>query len=393
MKRILFVDDSSLVLKAMQRLLYSLRDEWRTEFCLSGEAALAKLAEAPYDVLISDLQMSPMNGVELLRECRRLYPATVRIVLSGVTEQSEIIRIADVAHQFLSKPCNAETLKATVARSSALHQRMANQTLGRLVNSLTALPSLPTIYNELMDELRSEDCSIECVAELISEDVAMTTNLLKFVNSSFFGLPRRIETPRQAATMLGLDLVKSLVLSAGVFSQFDSSRIQGFSLEQFVDHSLSVSSLAQRIARDCGLDKSQSSNALMAGVLHDVGLLILAANLPDEFGEALARAEQDEKPLWEVEVDCLGVSHADVSAYLLDLWNFPAEIVEAVAFHQVPSQFPGVEAGPLLAVHVANALTEVCSIRPDPLDRDYLERVGVLEKLSSWQERTTVQPA
>ncbi|MBI2479096.1 MAG: HDOD domain-containing protein, partial [Planctomycetia bacterium] len=374
------------VLDGLRRLLRKFRSEWEMEFVGSGNEALARMEAQPFDVVVSDLQMPGMTGTQLLRRVMQRYPGTVRIVLSGSTQQAAIIESATVAHQFLSKPCDADLLKNCVVRCCALEEQLASSALRSLVNVTTNLPSLPAVYAELVDELKKPDASIDRVSALISKDVAMTTKILQFVNSSFFGLSRRIETPLQAASLLGLSLVRSLVLSAGVFSQYENATLPGFTLEGLMKHSLAVGSLAQAIAKDCKQPKDVVSDALLAGMLHDVGQLILATGLPEQFAVAVALVNDEGSTLAAAEQQVFGTTHANVGAYLLQLWNFPRSLVEAVAFHQTPDIHPTAEPTALFFLHVANALAaEPCIDRP-PIDERFVASVGLADRISHWEE-------
>ena len=273
--RVLFVDDQTNVLAGLRRMLRGLREEWQMEFADSGEEALALMAESPFDVVVSDMRMPGMDGVQFLTETMTRYPGTVRIILSGQADQASVLRAVTPAHQYLSKPCDAETLKATVARACALRDTLSQESLIRLVSQVTTLPSLPHVYTKLLEELQSEDASVQGVAELIAQDVGMTAKLMQMVNSSFFGIPRRVESPAQAAAMLGLNVLKSLVLSAGIFSQFDMNGLRGYSVDALMEHSLAVSHLAQQIAQSHSDNKELAEDAQLAGLLHDVGQLLL----------------------------------------------------------------------------------------------------------------------
>lgn len=347
---------------------------------------LSQMASQPFNVVVTDLQMPGMTGTQLLRQVMQKHPGTVRIVLSGSTQQDAIIEAATVAHQYLTKPCDADQLKNCVVRCCALEEQLASPALRSLVNVTTNLPSLPDIYGELVEELRKPDASIDRVAALISKDVSMTTKILQFVNSSFFGLSRRIETPLQAASLLGLSLVRSLVLSAGVFSQYEKAALPGFTLEGLMHHSLAVGSLAQAVAKDCKQSKDTVSDSLLAGMLHDVGLLVLATGMPTEFSAAVELMEQHDITLFEAEQSVFGTTHASVGAYLLQLWNFPSSLVEAVAFHQNPIVEPGSEPTTLLFLHVANALAGEQCLGQTVIDQDYVASFGLADRTSRWEE-------
>jgi len=388
--RILFVDDQPNILAGLRRMLHSLSNEWQIEFAESGEEALTLMAESPFDVVISDMRMPGIDGAQLLTETMARYPGTVRIILSGQADQESVLRAVTPAHQYLSKPCDAETLKATVARACALRDTLSQESLIRLVSQVTTLPSLPHIYTKLLEKLQSEDASVQSIAELIAQDVGMTAKLMQMVNSSFFGLPRHIESPAHAAAMLGLNVLKPLVLSAGIFSQFQVDSLQGYSVDALMEHSLAVSHLAEQIAKSHSDNKELAENALLAGLLHDVGQLLLVANMPEQYCKTLALAREKEIPLCDAELECLGAQHADVGAYLLGLWGLANPIVEAVAFHHEPTKCKADDFGPLAAVHIANILVNEtqpsCGIKYSlNFDDLYLGRLGVADQLPKWR--------
>ncbi|MCH7752050.1 MAG: HDOD domain-containing protein [Planctomycetes bacterium] len=391
--RVLFVDDQPEILAGLRRMLHGLRNEWQMEFAESGEEALKLMAESAFDVVVSDMRMPGMDGAQLLTEVMKRYPGTVRIILSGQAGQVSIMKAVTPAHQYLSKPCDAETLKATVARACALRDTLNQKSLIRLVSQVTTLPSLPHVYTKLLEELQSEDSSVQGVAELIAQDIGMTAKLMQMVNSSFFGIPKRVESPKHAAAMLGLNVLKPLVLSAGIFSQFRADGLQGYSVDALMEHSLAVSHLAQQIAKSHSDDKELAEDALLAGLLHDVGQLLLVANLQEQYGKTLALARENEISLCDAEFECLGATHADVGAYLLGLWGLANPIVEAVAFHHQPMDCTANGFGPLTAVHVANVLANEAQISSGityslDIDVDYLEHLGVADQLPKWRDMT-----
>ncbi len=318
-KRILFVDDEPNVLGGLRRMLYPLRGEWETAFASSGPDALAKLAESPFDVVVSDMRMPGMDGAQLLTEVMQRYPQVVRIVLSGQSDKEMILRSVGPAHQYLAKPCDAETLKQTIARACVLRDLLADERLKQLVTKVSSLPSLPTVYARMVEALQSPDASIQTVSRIVAEDVGMTAKILQLVNSAFFGLRRHVSSPSEAAVFLGLETIKALVLSIHVFSQFQGASVPGFSLEGLWKHSLAVGAGAKRLAAEENQDRRDVDHALMAGLLHDAGKLVLAANLPEQYAEALARAADSQGPPWQAERDVVGAGHAEVGAYLLGL--------------------------------------------------------------------------
>ena len=388
MKHVLFVDDDPNVLAALKRMLRSLREEWDVGFADSGDAALQYMAERNVDVIVTDMRMPGMNGAQLLEQVVDLHPGTVRIALSGQSNQELLMRVAGLAHQYLSKPCDTDTLKATIRRSLALRDHYDNETINRLVSRMNSLPSLPNNYQEVMAEIRAPEPSLKKVAEIISRDAAMTAKVLQLVNSAFFGIPRRITNPLQAVTLLGLQTVNGLILAAGVFSQMDKLQMASFSADDLVDHSLQVANLAKQIVGCHKADEILSNDAFVAGVLHDVGKLVLAVNFPKQYAEALKVSKECGYALSNLEREAFGADHADVGGYLLGLWGLPSALIEAVAFHHEPARAQSVAFTPLTAVHVANACSYMDAVMPNPvskIDEAYLQSIGVAGELPAWR--------
>lgn len=390
MRRVLFVDDEPKILEGLQRMLRSTRHEWEIEFAVGGQAGLETLGSRPFDVVVTDMRMPGMDGATFLSQVRDLHPQIVRIVLSGHSDQKLVLSSVGPAHQYLSKPCDPELLKQTVGRACALRDLLSNATLTLLVSQMQSLPSLPSIYMQLMKEVEAPDPSIKKIGEIICKDPGMTAKILQMVNSAFFGLRRHISNPADAVGLLGLDIVKSLVLSIHVFSQFSKIRIPGLSLEDLWDHNAAVGALAKKIAKSEGQSSQMVDDSFAAGLLHECGKLILAARLPKEYSEMLTVASEEGLSVFDAERKVFGATHPEVGAYLLGLWGLPDSIVEAVAFHHSPSQCPGDSFVPLTAVHIADFLEDKSNpdraenAPPEALDSVYLARLGLTDRTDAW---------
>jgi putative nucleotidyltransferase with HDIG domain len=383
--RILFVDDEPNVLSGLRRMLRPLRQEWSAEFAEGGAKALAAMEQAPFDVLVTDMRMPGMTGAELMEEVRRRHPHVVRILLSGQCDEASSLRALQVAHQMLSKPCGAEALKATVASACALRDLLADPALVSLVARKGSVPSLPALHAEVIREMGSADPWLDRVASLVAQDVGMSAKILQVANSSYFGGRTSVSSPKQAVTRLGLETMRALVLAVSVFSRFNVIGHGPLSLEALWTHSQAVGLLAGQIAKAEGTDARTAELAAVAGLLHDVGKLILLESLPDAYQDAFARAQAEGRPVWEVEREAFGASHDKVGACLLGLWGLPTPIVEGVAWHHRPSACPTPSFCPLTAVHAADALLRAGPRGAPPLDREYLERLNLLGRVACWQ--------
>lgn len=387
--RILFVDDEPHVLEGLARMLRPMRDEWQMTFAGSGEAALEVLSHENHEVVVCDVRMPGMDGVELLKRIAQQYPHIIRIILSGQAEEEAILKSIGCSHQYLAKPCDAESLKAVLSRAMELHRLLSDDQLRELTTRVETLPSLPDLYMELVSALRQPEVNIRTLGEIISRDVGMTAKILQLVNSAYFGISRKISSPAEAVNYLGINTVKSIVLSLHVFSQFDESKLQALSLDNLFSHSLQTSTYAQIISRSMGCSKEFAGEALMAGMLHDAGKLILAQELPGKYLQARQLSEQERLPAWQAEQKIIGADHGQLGAYLLGLWGFSEAIVEALAFHHQPGRSAYREFSVLTAVHVANAFAHRLSLSQNTIlegiDQEYLERIQVADRLEEWQ--------
>ena len=390
-KRILFVDDEPMVLRGLQRTLRKMRDAWEMTFISSAEEALTCLDEKSMDVIISDMKMPGMDGTQLLAEVKQRHPHMVRLILSGHVEQEATIKSVQFAHQCLSKPCDAEVLKQTLAKLFALRDILTDDSIKKIVSQIESLPSLPSMYTEIMSEMQSPDPSLKKVGDIVARDVSMTAKILQVVNSVFFGLPQKIGKPQQAVMLLGLDAIKALVLSVKIFSEFSSKKFSWFNIDALFNHSISVSTYTKTIAKNEKVNQDFINFSLMAGLLHDVGKLILATNFNQTYRQVLTESRNSGHNLSDLEYDTFGTSHAEIGAYLMGLWNLENPIIEAVAFHHRPAKSVSSDMGLLAAVHVANALEHEDDLPSDPeielqFDIEYLAGLGVANRIPEWRQ-------
>ncbi len=376
MIRLLFADDEPRVLDGLRRSLRSERGRWEMTFAPGGAEAIAALDAGPFDVVVSDMRMPQVDGVAVLEHARTVRPEAIRIVLSGFSELSSTIRAVSVAHQFLSKPCEGEHLRATIDRALALRVLLSNDELRRRVGLVAKLPAVPRVYSELGRVVADENSTMGDVAEVVGSDPGVSARILHVANSAFFGPSAKVETIENAVGQLGTETVRSLVLAAEVFGgdNLPEGTTDAWLLAQR-EHALAAASLARQIVPD----RAKRDQAFLAGLLHDIGELITPTR------RAAAGAEP-------AAVSC-GGSHAELGAYLLGLWGLPDLIVEAVAMHHHPGK---VEGGPglevLAAVHATEALlAEVAGpdasadVIESSLDEAWLARVGFADKIEDWR--------
>lgn len=388
--RILFVDDEPKVLEGLRRMLRPMRREWEMHFAASGEEALQEMAQQDFQVVVSDMRMPGMDGAELLRRVRREHPDVVRIVLSGHSDMESILRAVGPSHQYLTKPCDADTIRETIARAVALESLLRNETLRKLVGHLKSVPSMPALYKDLVEALRAPDASLRDIGQIIATDVGMTAQVLRLVNSSYFGLFSEVTSAERAVGFLGLGTVNSLVLGFKVFEELDPKTLEELGLASVWQRSLACAMNARRIAQLESGDSRLPEDAFAGGMVHDVGILVLASNMPQDYAQICTRARRGKIPLHLAEREALGVGHPEVGAYLMSLWGIPNPVIEAIAYHHAPRDCHHESLSPLSAVHAAGAL--VSEDTPENAflgvraDMDYLGKLGLAERLDTWRQ-------
>jgi putative nucleotidyltransferase with HDIG domain len=219
----------------------------------------------------------------------------------------------------------------------------------------------------------------------------MTAKVLQLVNSAFFGRSRAISNPTEAASYLGLVRIQQLCLTVYAFRQFEPQNCPYFSIERLWSHSVATAVLGKRLAESSMETRKFADDVYTAGLLHDIGKLVLVSRIPEDYSNAVNWAREHEVPGWQAEQELLHATHAEVGAYLLGLWGLPDAIVEAVAYHHRPGAHQGNSFCPLTIVHVADVLEhERCTIVgpdvPPKLDNDYLTRINLQDQVTEWRE-------
>jgi len=390
-KRILFVDDEPFVLQAIESLLRRRRRIWHMEFLSKGEDAVKRLAEESFDVIVSDMRMPKMDGAELLKHVQTHHPNVIRIVLSGHTELETALRTVATAHQFLTKPCDPEVLTGVIERACALRALLTNEAIRAVIGGLGGLPSVPKLYHALQEAIADPECSLSDVTRIVEQDLAMCAKVLQLVNSSFFGLAKRVTKIHDAVVYLGANMLKQLVLSVSAFRLFDPPQdLPGFSFDALQKEAAVAAAVTKQIlCKGKGVD-----DAYTAAMLHDIGTLTLATSATASFREAFNMHRAEKIELTQAERRVLGATHAEVGAYLLGLWGLPFTVVEAVAYHHRPMDVPHDGFDVLDAVYVASALGEEAVLDPErpgayTLDVNYLTKLGVADALPQWRNVTS----
>jgi HD-like signal output (HDOD) protein len=210
-----------------------------------------------------------------------------------------------------------------------------------IVNRIHNLPTPPTVFAQVNKVINNPNTSAYQIGAIIAEDPALSAKILKLTNSAFYGLSRTVTSVKQAIVILGLDVVKSLVLSASVFETFSKrNSIDKVFLDQFWRHSLLVAFMSRIISRTKNFPSFlEAEESFSAGLLHDIGKLVILTHLPDEFTKI--KAARESKPIAAtcyLEEEVLGFDHAAVGSYLCQKWNLPEHLTQSIQFHHSPQE-------------------------------------------------------
>ena len=389
--RILCIDDDKDVLEAYTNALASHAGEWEVERFTNPDEALIAIENSSADVVVASYKLSEHDGIDFLKQAARLKPDSQRFIAAAEEDKDKVEAGLGSIYQYLPKPCSPDRLITEIQRCLAIDTWLGNDKIKQLVAKMGEFPSLPPMYLKVVNALNSRNASTDQIGHAISGDIAISAKLLQVVNSSYYGFEEKISDITQAVGILGIEAVKNLVLAIQVFGKLGRSPDQKALTDQLWHHSMSVAVAAKRIARyETGKDKL-AEEAYTAGLLHDLGKLVMINAAPEDFDKARALAKKQSLPAWQAEKATFGCNHAETGAYVLARWGMPAAVVEAVALHHEPYNTSGTSFSSLSAVHVANALVweRKPGDQPSPdakPDEDFLAEIGRAASWETWQD-------
>ena len=239
----------------------------------------------------------------------------------------------------------------------------------QLAAGVQDLPSLPAVVMELLSSVEQEDIDISVLAKKVSYDQALTAKTLRLANSPSSGLQVKVTTIQQAITFLGFQTTRNLITAAAITGCFPSGRCNGFKDKAFWRHSIATAVCARALARRM---RFSPDIAFTAGLLHDIGRLVLVTCHPDAYGQVVAWQAQHSCDWLAAERAVLGIDHVDAGVALADHWNFSDTMRQAIAYHHAPDILG---AGFLATiVHVANAIVHALDLAGD--DDEVVPRVS-----------------
>lgn len=380
--RLLYIGQDTILSDFVTHIAEHCGTEWKGDHTDSHAEALTCLETNNYDIVVADASCTMETAVDLLATLQERWPRLLRYLITDATQAGDMAALFEAAHRVMPRPTSSSTFAKQLQGAIHLRELLTNDQLQARITSIKSLPCLPETYQQLVSELQSGEVSIKKVADLVSRDAAITAKLLQVVNSAFFGLSHRVADVFRAVNLVGLDTVRSLVLTAGVFEEFKGVNIPHSSVDEIYRTSVSVGTKSRLLAHTFGLDPIMIENAFLGGMLHDVGRLLMARCFGEEYGRVMDLATRRSIPVYQAEEEVLGASDAVIGAFLLSLWGIADPIVEAVALHYKPSNNANPVLGPLTAVHLGWAIDtdERMGLKfneSSSVDTDYLKALGM----------------
>ena len=353
MTSILFVDDQQPALDTLSDWFIKTRPDWQIHVALSAEKAIALIEQYQIDCIVSDMSLPGISGAALVSHVAQYQPDAVRIALSDSLDDELKLESLHATHRFINKPESPEKINTIIDRALSLRARLHEPALRSLITGITSLPVLPEIYDRLMLELASDSFSVGVVSRIIESDISLSATLLRIVNTPYYGLVQHVQSPKHAVNLLGIELVKNILLSEKVVTQFkqfnpDAKRISELNVQSSVR-----CVLANRFARLANLSKRQIDHCQIAGMLSALGELVVETRMIDP--EVLADGPYD---------------HNLIGSSILGLWSLPDIVVEAV-LHQNDEIAPSGEISAVQVLHTIRILEDAFADNHFKLDEAF----------------------
>jgi putative nucleotidyltransferase with HDIG domain len=214
---------------------------------------------------------------------------------------------------------------------------VTQKNIKQTIEKISSLPSHPVVIERITRLLSNPRTSAEDIGKAMTTDQSLASKALKLVNSAFYGFPGRISTLSHAIVILGFSTIKNIVLTASIFDSFRGKGmdVEGFNLEQLWYHSIACGAAAQAIAKTVG--SAEKEECFIAGLIHDIGKIILFHYLPEDFKNVIVHSRANNILFYESEKALFDTSHDEIGGYLAQCWNLPKNLQDAARFHHQPT--------------------------------------------------------
>ena len=380
-EQILLVDDEKQILNALQRTFYG--KGYRILAASSGAQALKIMEEEQVDLIISDVRMPHMNGYELLKIVKKKYPSTIRVILSGYTDSALIVKIQreSLAKRYLYKPWKNQEILKIAEQLFRVEKILKDKNLLEFINKIEYLPSTGMIYNKVNTQIQ-KDVSIDEIAKVIESDQSIAAKILQVANSAMYGL--KTGSVQQAISYLGLNNVKYIILSAITFNNVKGKanlRLNN-DINMLWKHSVSTNQILTSLYRGIFGKKIPEIYSSL-GLLHDIGKVVLITNFVDRYMKAAESIKDKKDKIYYYEqMSFTDVSHEEIGAYLLNWWELPNGLVEAVLYHHKPLDDNVIDKEIVALLNIADVYSwnYVYQVEYKAVEREILDSLKITKK-------------
>lgn len=329
MPRLLLVHDDPRTVDRVLRHVAQRAPEWEVQVeSTVADAWTAVEAWIP-DAIVAAAHAPGLDGLELFARVQHAHPDIVRVAAGVDPEAERNLRALRLAHRAVSEPVDPPALFELLKRIVLLAELVQRPNVRALLGRIGTLPAVPSVYAKLSQRLEDPNVSIYELGQMVAADTTLAAQVLRIANGAFFGGQQRVTRLEAAAARLGTRLLRSLVLTAEVYGRFPISPFMAERIERLQEHA----SLVARFAAAVEPNAPWKDDAFTAGLLHDIGKVLLAAHLPDVHASIVHEAERTHRSEFEVELQRLGVHHGTLGACLLGMWGLPCVILQATHEH------------------------------------------------------------
>lgn len=301
-------------------------------FCADSEQAVNLLNDGNFTTVVTNFNSEHERELKFLELLKNAYPNIYRGTFAEDFFQQKSLQSLNITHRILRRPVKAFEVELMITQFSKLTKYNLAPTIVSAINGFGTIPVLPDLYTRLQKEIDNPEASIHRIADIISLDPLMTAKILHLVNSSFFMITKGVTNLIQAINFLGVNIVKSLFLYIKIFSADNSDAETKNSLRKLRVHSINVAKITKAIIGLESFEREYIELAFLTGLLHDIGKLVLLQIHGKKNIVSICESETPQQIL-ESEVKHYGASHLDIGAYLLSLWGFDEELIDAVISH------------------------------------------------------------
>ncbi|NRY63737.1 HDOD domain-containing protein [Clostridium beijerinckii] len=329
-KSILFVDDEKSILNSIRREFFD--SPYDVYIANGGREALDILEKNHIDLIVSDMRMPEMDGYELLKRVKLLYPEVTRLILSGFTDEKTVFKSIynNLAKLFITKPWKKDDFRRAIDEVFKTEELLHNNISLNHIKEMGKLPTIPSVLQEISDVVEHDDHNIDRIVRLIEADITLSSEVLRIINSAFYGI--KTASIKTAVLSLGLVNLKAIMATAEVFKSGNDF----YNKNEIWEHSNLTNKILIELYNKA-LGKKIPDYYGTAGLLHDIGKVAFFKIYDKEYDDIYKLAA--DKSLGEIstlEKEKFKIDHEELGGYLLQWWDIPYAIVESALYHHNP---------------------------------------------------------